>query len=208
MTFPLRADHGTKDLVHVCAGWEKGSNWGYDARSGEFAEMFKAGIVDPAKVVRSALQNAASVAGLMLTTEVMVTELKEGKEEEAVHEEDANHHVPSRRDPSRTRRLCRRAGDEGSARNPDEGFLQEVSISSETKKPTLVLELRYFQGRPVIDLIKRVSRPGLRVYKGKNDLPKVRGGLGVAIISTSQGVMSDRAAREQGQGGEVIAFVA
>ncbi|MES9969465.1 MAG: 30S ribosomal protein S8 [Candidatus Thiodiazotropha sp.] len=90
----------------------------------------------------------------------------------------------------------------------DEGFLQEVSINSEAKKPTLVLELRYYQGRPVIDLIKRISRPGLRVYKGKNDLPKVRGGLGVAIISTSKGVMSDRAARETGQGGEVIAYVA
>jgi small subunit ribosomal protein S8 len=90
----------------------------------------------------------------------------------------------------------------------NEGFLQEVSIYSEAKKPTLVLELRYFQGRPVIDLIKRVSRPGLRVYKGKDELPKVRGGLGVAIISTSKGVMSDRVAREQGQGGEVIAYVA
>lgn len=90
----------------------------------------------------------------------------------------------------------------------NEGYLQEVSINSETSKPTLVLELRYFQGRPVIDLIKRVSRPGLRVYKGKDELPKVRGGLGVAIISTSKGVMSDRAARETGQGGEVIAYVA
>ncbi|MBW9272701.1 MAG: 30S ribosomal protein S8 [Candidatus Thiodiazotropha endolucinida] len=90
----------------------------------------------------------------------------------------------------------------------NEGFLQEVSINSESKKPTLVLELRYYQGRPVIDLIKRVSRPGLRVYKGKDELPKVRGGLGVAIISTSKGVMSDRAARETGQGGEVIAYVA
>ncbi|MBT2968510.1 MAG: 30S ribosomal protein S8 [gamma proteobacterium symbiont of Ctena orbiculata] len=89
-----------------------------------------------------------------------------------------------------------------------EGFLQEVSINSETAKPTLVLELRYYQGRPVIDLIKRISRPGLRVYKGKNDLPKVRGGLGVAIISTSKGVMTDRTARETGQGGEVIAYVA
>ena len=89
-----------------------------------------------------------------------------------------------------------------------EGFLQEVSINSEAAKPTLVLELRYYQGRPVIDLIKRISRPGLRVYKGKNELPKVRGGLGVAIISTSKGVMSDRAARETGQGGEVIAYVA
>lgn len=90
----------------------------------------------------------------------------------------------------------------------NEGFLQEVSINSESNKPTLVLELRYYQGRPVIDLIKRVSRPGLRVYKGKDELPKVRGGLGVAIISTSKGVMSDRAARETGQGGEVIAYVA
>ncbi|MES9944132.1 MAG: 30S ribosomal protein S8 [gamma proteobacterium symbiont of Ctena orbiculata] len=90
----------------------------------------------------------------------------------------------------------------------NEGFLQEVSINSEAAKPTLVLELRYYQGRPVIDLIKRISRPGLRVYKGKNELPKVRGGLGVAIISTSKGVMSDRAARETGQGGEVIAYVA
>ncbi|MES9827305.1 MAG: 30S ribosomal protein S8 [Candidatus Thiodiazotropha sp.] len=90
----------------------------------------------------------------------------------------------------------------------NEGFLQEVSINSESKKPTLVLELRYYQGRPVIDLIKRVSRPGLRVYKGKDELPKVRGGLGVAIISTSKGVMSDRAARETGQGGEVIAYIA
>ncbi|MGD8911568.1 MAG: 30S ribosomal protein S8 [Candidatus Thiodiazotropha sp.] len=90
----------------------------------------------------------------------------------------------------------------------NEGFLQEVSINSEATKPTLVLELRYYQGRPVIDLIKRVSRPGLRVYKGKDELPKVRGGLGVAIISTSKGVMSDRAARETGQGGEVIAYVA
>ncbi|MES9823163.1 MAG: 30S ribosomal protein S8 [Candidatus Thiodiazotropha endolucinida] len=90
----------------------------------------------------------------------------------------------------------------------NEGFLQEVSINSESKKPTLVLELRYYQGRPVIDFIKRVSRPGLRVYKGKDELPKVRGGLGVAIISTSKGVMSDRAARETGQGGEVIAYIA
>ncbi|MBA1330972.1 30S ribosomal protein S8, partial [Candidatus Endoriftia persephone str. Guaymas] len=63
-------------------------------------------------------------------------------------------------------------------------------------------------GRPVIDLIKRVSRPGLRVYKGRGGLPNVRGGLGIAIISTSKGIMTDRAARASGQGGEVIAFVA
>jgi len=90
----------------------------------------------------------------------------------------------------------------------NEGYLQEVTVNDNAGKPTLVLELRYFQGRPVIDLIKRVSRPGLRVYKGRGELPTVRGGLGVAIISTSKGVMSDRAARELGQGGEVIAIVA
>ncbi|MCG8087489.1 MAG: 30S ribosomal protein S8 [Candidatus Thiodiazotropha taylori] len=90
----------------------------------------------------------------------------------------------------------------------NEGYIQEVSVNENGTKPTLVLELRYFQGRPVIDLIKRVSRPGLRVYKGRDELPKVRAGLGVAIISTSKGVMTDRAARELGQGGEVIAYVA
>ncbi|MCG7907284.1 MAG: 30S ribosomal protein S8 [Candidatus Thiodiazotropha taylori] len=90
----------------------------------------------------------------------------------------------------------------------NEGYIQEVSVNENGAKPTLVLELRYFQGRPVIDIIKRVSRPGLRVYKGRDELPKVRAGLGVAIISTSKGVMTDRAARELGQGGEVIAYVA
>jgi small subunit ribosomal protein S8 len=90
----------------------------------------------------------------------------------------------------------------------NEGYIQEVTTKENGAKPTLVLELRYFQGRPVIDLIQRVSRPGLRVYKSRNDLPKVRAGLGIAIISTSKGVMTDRAAREIGQGGEVIAFVA
>jgi len=90
----------------------------------------------------------------------------------------------------------------------NEGYLQEVTLNDNDGKPTLVLELRYYQGRPVIDLIKRISRPGLRVYKGRDELPKVRGGLGVAIISTSRGVMTDRAAREIGQGGEVVAFVA
>jgi small subunit ribosomal protein S8 len=90
----------------------------------------------------------------------------------------------------------------------DEGYIQEVTVDENAGKPNLVLALRYYQGRPVIDLIKRVSRPGLRVYKGRDELPKVRGGLGVAIISTSRGVMTDRAAREIGQGGEVIAFVA
>jgi small subunit ribosomal protein S8 len=89
-----------------------------------------------------------------------------------------------------------------------EGYIQEVSTKTVGEKPVLVVELRYFQGEPLIDLIQRVSRPGLRVYKGRNDLPKVRGGLGVAIISTSKGLMTDRAARAAGQGGEVVAFVA
>ena len=71
-----------------------------------------------------------------------------------------------------------------------------------------LIQLKYHQGRPVIELIQRVSRPGLRIYKGKDELPKVRGGLGIAIVSTSQGIMTDRAARKAGQGGEIIAYVA
>jgi small subunit ribosomal protein S8 len=89
----------------------------------------------------------------------------------------------------------------------DEGFIKEVSVRSGVM-PILMVELKYFQGEPVIEQIKRVSRPGLRVYKGCKDLPKVRGGLGIAIISTSKGMMTDRAARAAGEGGEVIAFVA
>jgi len=89
----------------------------------------------------------------------------------------------------------------------DEGYITDFSVDAETK-PSLQIELKYFQGKPVIDLIKRVSRPGLRIYKGKNELPKVRGGLGIAIISTSNGVMTDRAARAAGQGGEVVAYIA
>jgi small subunit ribosomal protein S8 len=90
----------------------------------------------------------------------------------------------------------------------DEGFIKEVSVKQDGVMPTLVVELKYFQGQPVIELIKRVSRPGLRVYKGCKDLPNVRGGLGIAIISTSKGVMTDRAARAAGEGGEVVAIVA
>ncbi|MCK4849847.1 MAG: chaperonin GroEL, partial [Phycisphaerae bacterium] len=81
----IATNSGADGSVTVAGIAEKAQNWGYDARTGEFVDMFKAGIVDPTKVVRTALQNAASVAGLMLTTEVMVTELKEGKDEEAVH---------------------------------------------------------------------------------------------------------------------------
>ena len=87
-----------------------------------------------------------------------------------------------------------------------EGFITDFNVDSETK-PTLTIELKYFEGKPVIEQIKRVSRPGLRQYKAADELPKVSGGLGVAIVSTSKGVMTDRAAREAGIGGEVICTV-
>ncbi len=90
----------------------------------------------------------------------------------------------------------------------DEGYINDVSVDEVDGKSFMVIELKYYQGRPVIEWIKRVSRPGLRVYKGKDELPNVRGGLGIAIISTSKGVMTDRAARASGFGGEVLAFVA
>ena len=87
-----------------------------------------------------------------------------------------------------------------------EGYISDFSVSGESK-PTLEVVLRYYQGRPVIENISRVSRPGLRQYKGAGDLPKVNGGLGIAIVSTSKGVMTDRAARSAGVGGEVICTV-
>lgn len=90
----------------------------------------------------------------------------------------------------------------------DEGYILDFGSTEVDGKPTIEISLKYFQGAPVIDYIKRVSRPGLRIYKGREDLPKVRGGLGIAIISTSKGVMTDREARKQGHGGEVVAFVA
>ncbi len=89
----------------------------------------------------------------------------------------------------------------------DEGFITGFHASSDVKAE-LNVELKYFQGEPVIELIQRVSRPGLRIYKNKHELPRVRNGLGIAIISTSKGLMTDRAARKAGHGGEVIAFVA
>jgi small subunit ribosomal protein S8 len=89
-----------------------------------------------------------------------------------------------------------------------EGYIADFSIGNADGKLMMQVDLKYFQGKPVIELVKRVSRPGLRIYKGSSELPKVRGGLGVAIISTSRGIMSDRAARAAGQGGEVLAFVA
>ena len=90
----------------------------------------------------------------------------------------------------------------------DEGYLTDVSVEQEGTKPQLVIKLKYFRGKPVIELLKRVSRPGLRIYRGKGELPNVMGGLGVAIVSTSKGLMSDRAARAAGHGGEILAYVA
>ena len=90
----------------------------------------------------------------------------------------------------------------------DEGYITDFAEVDMDGKPGLEVALKYFQGEPVIDFVKRVSRPGLRIYKNRNELPKVRGGLGIAIVSTSKGVMTDREARKQGHGGEVIAYVA
>ena len=88
-----------------------------------------------------------------------------------------------------------------------EGYVGEVSAGEEDDKPVMTIELRYFEGQGVIDKIKRVSRPGLRIYRSAGELPKVDGGLGVAIVSTSKGVMTDRAARAAGHGGEVLCTV-
>ena len=88
----------------------------------------------------------------------------------------------------------------------EEGFITGYSADNETK-PTLTVTLKYFEGRPVIDDLKRVSRPGLRIYKNKDELPKILNGLGVAIVSTSGGVMTDRAARAAGRGGEILCTV-
>ena len=89
----------------------------------------------------------------------------------------------------------------------DEGYIEDFAANANDGKPMLVVQLKYFQGRPVIDRLERVSRPGLRVYKGKDELPSILGGLGIAIVSTSQGVMSDRQARAAGHGGEVLCIV-
>jgi len=88
----------------------------------------------------------------------------------------------------------------------DEGYIAGFSID-EAVKPTLTVNLKYYQGRPVIEELKRVSRPGLRIYKNKNELPKILNGLGIAIVSTSAGVMTDREARSSGRGGEIICTV-
>lgn len=90
----------------------------------------------------------------------------------------------------------------------DEGYIADFAVTAAGSKKTITLTLKYFGGKPVIERIERVSKPSLRVYKGKEDLPKVLGGLGIAIVSTASGVVSDRKARAAGQGGEVLCIVA
>jgi small subunit ribosomal protein S8 len=89
----------------------------------------------------------------------------------------------------------------------DEGYIEDFAVASEGGKSTLTVRLKYYHGRPVIDRLERVSRPGLRIYKGKDDLPRILGGMGVAIVSTSHGVMTDRKARAGGHGGEILCIV-
>ena len=89
----------------------------------------------------------------------------------------------------------------------DEGYILGYDVVTEGAKKTMTVALKYFEGKPVIEKIERISTPSLRVYKGKDELPKVLGGLGVAILSTASGVVSDRKARAAGQGGEVICIV-
>ena len=90
----------------------------------------------------------------------------------------------------------------------DEGYIADFHAETEAGKPTLIVGLKYFEGRPVIDRLERVSRPGLRIYRGKDDLPKILGGMGTVIVSTPKGVMTDKQARSIGQGGEVLCIVA
>jgi small subunit ribosomal protein S8 len=90
----------------------------------------------------------------------------------------------------------------------DEGYIESYAVSDAEGKATLTIELKYYAGRPVIERLERVSRPGLRIYKGREAIPQVLNGLGVAIVSTSRGVMTDRKARAVGVGGEVICYVA
>ncbi|HBP29781.1 MAG: 30S ribosomal protein S8 [Advenella sp.] len=90
----------------------------------------------------------------------------------------------------------------------DEGYIESFEIKGEKAKPELEISLKYYAGRPVIERIDRVSRPGLRIYKGRTAIPQVMNGLGVAIVSTSRGVMTDRKARHEGVGGEVLCYVA
>lgn len=89
----------------------------------------------------------------------------------------------------------------------EEGYITGFNVESGAK-PELEIELKYFEGKPVIEAIQRVSRPGLRIYKKRNELPSIMGGLGVAVVSTSKGLMTDRAARKAGLGGEIVGYVA
>jgi small subunit ribosomal protein S8 len=90
----------------------------------------------------------------------------------------------------------------------DEGYIDGYTVKGDAGKSELVISLKYYAGRPVIERIERVSRPGLRVYKGRHDIPQVMNGLGVAIVTTPKGVMTDRKARAAGIGGEVLCYVA
>ena len=90
----------------------------------------------------------------------------------------------------------------------DEGYIEDFAIRGEGAKPELEIALKYYGGRPVIERIERVSRPGLRIYKGRDSIPQVMNGLGVAIVTTPRGVMTDRKARQTGVGGEVLCYVA
>jgi small subunit ribosomal protein S8 len=90
----------------------------------------------------------------------------------------------------------------------DEGYIDSYSIANDEGKPNLNIALKYYAGKAVIERLERVSKPGLRIYKGKDELPTVMNGLGIAIVSTPRGVMADRHARTQGVGGEVICYVA
>ena len=89
----------------------------------------------------------------------------------------------------------------------DEGYIESFAVVGEPTKPQLEVTLKYYAGRPVIEHIERVSRPGLRIYKGRHDIPNVMNGLGVAIVTTPKGVMTDRKARQAGIGGEVLVYV-
>jgi small subunit ribosomal protein S8 len=89
----------------------------------------------------------------------------------------------------------------------DEGYVADYRLESNGAKQTLTIGLKYYEGRPVIDRLERVSRPGLRIYKGRHDIPNVMNGLGVAIVTTPKGVMTDRKARQAGVGGEVLCYV-
>jgi small subunit ribosomal protein S8 len=90
----------------------------------------------------------------------------------------------------------------------DEGYIDDFAVKSEGGKSNLEVALKYYAGRPVIERIERVSRPGLRIYKGRDAIPQVMNGLGVAIVTTPRGVMTDRKARQTGVGGEVLCYVA